>query len=38
MIAHIYFCTNGNESRYIKLNMLQVYEVLRDGYTVTLVK
>lgn len=38
LIKHMYFVTNGNEKRYMRLNMKQVYEVLRDGYTVTLVK
>ena len=37
-MKHLYYVTNGNEERYMKLTVNQVYEVLRDGYTVTMIK
>ena len=37
-MTHLYFCTCGNDKRYLELTPAQVYEVLRDGYTVTLIK
>ena len=38
MVKHLYYIDNGNDHRQIYLNKSQVYEVLRDGYTVTLIK
>ena len=37
-MKHLYFCTNGDDSRYLELTKDQVYEVLRDGYTVTQIR
>jgi hypothetical protein len=38
MIKHLYFCSCGNVSFYKEFTPKQVYEVLRDGFTVTLIK
>ena len=38
MSRHVYYCTNGKEEMYLQLTMNQVYEVMRDGYVVTMVK
>lgn len=37
-MKHLYFISCNNDKRYIELTPAQVYEVLRDGYTVTLIK
>lgn len=37
-MKHLYFISCSNDKRYIELTPAQVYEVLRDGYTVTLIK
>lgn len=36
-MKHYYFLTNGRETLTKELTPAQVYEVLRDGYTVTLI-
>lgn len=37
-VKHLFFCTNGHETITKEFTQGQIYEVLRDGYTVTLIK
>ena len=37
-MKHLFFISCGTDRRYIELTQQQVFEVLRDGYTVTLIK
>lgn len=38
MVKHTYYVFNDNSRQVMELTKNQVYEVLRDGYTVMMIK